>query len=244
MKTADCSFYRHQADINKRIGNVWNFYLAETTLVGRAPGFSNGGIGSHQFVQHGPHNMVFFPWFHLIIQRDDSECGFSVRYTSTKLMNGCMALFFDTDVSYYIHLVEHMFYHWSRNLPCLTHWGRVTSSTYECIGSDNGILVPSHYMNWCWFIVNFIFLNTFPCNFDRNTAIFIGESSFKNVVCKDCSHHVTASSCQCIIVTLKSVKPFITCSWNKTGLHRLWYVIVLLPTYISLPSCFRRKETP
>ena len=56
------------------------------------------------------------------------------------------------------------------------------------IGSGNGLSpacsAPSHYLNQCWFIVNWTLRNRPQWNFNRNSNIFIEENAFENVVWK------------------------------------------------------------
>ena len=70
------------------------------------------------------------------------------------------------------------------NCVSLTHWGRVTHicvSKLTIIGSDNG-LVPCHYLNHYWNIVNWALKNKLQWNFNRNSDIFIQENALENVV--------------------------------------------------------------
>ena len=46
------------------------------------------------------------------------------------------------------------------------------------------LLVPSHYLDQCWFIVNQHLRNKFQWNFNQNKAVFIRENKFEKVVCK------------------------------------------------------------
>ena len=43
---------------------------------------------------------------------------------------------------------------------------------------------PSHYLNQCWNIVNWILGNKLQWNFNRNSNIFIQENALENVVCE------------------------------------------------------------
>ena len=43
--------------------------------------------------------------------------------------------------------------------------------------------MPSHYLNWCWNIVNSNPRNKFQWNLKWNSYIFIQENLFKNVIC-------------------------------------------------------------
>ena len=44
-------------------------------------------------------------------------------------------------------------------------------------------LVPSHYLNKWWFIVNWTTGNKYQWNLSQNKTIFIRENAFENVVC-------------------------------------------------------------
>ena len=69
----------------------------------------------------------------------------------------------------------------------LTQWGRVTHiciSKLTIIGSDNGLLVPSHYLNQCRDIVNWSLTNKLQWNCNWNSYICIQENPFGNVVWK------------------------------------------------------------
>ena len=45
-------------------------------------------------------------------------------------------------------------------------------------------MTPSHYLNQCWYIVNWSVRNKFKWNFDRDLYILIQENAFENVVCE------------------------------------------------------------
>ena len=45
-------------------------------------------------------------------------------------------------------------------------------------------LAPSHYVNQCWFIVNWNLRNKLKWNSNRNSKVFIQENTFENVVWK------------------------------------------------------------
>ena len=57
------------------------------------------------------------------------------------------------------------------------------------ISSDNG-LVPSHYLNQCWVIVNWTLMNKLQLNFHPNTNLFIHENASENIVCQNGCHFV------------------------------------------------------
>ena len=78
--------------------------------------------------------------------------------------------------------------HMHKHLHMLNHWGRVMHiciSKLIIIGSDNVTwLVPNHYVNQCWNIVNWIPRNKLQWNLIRNSYIFIKENVFENVIWK------------------------------------------------------------
>ena len=45
-------------------------------------------------------------------------------------------------------------------------------------------LVPSHYLNQYWLIVNWTLRNKLKWNSNQNTIFFVHDNTFKNVVCK------------------------------------------------------------
>ena len=55
------------------------------------------------------------------------------------------------------------------------HWFRWWSVVYS---------TPSHYLNQCWVIVNWILSNKLKWNFNQNTNLFIHESAFENIACE------------------------------------------------------------
>ena len=44
--------------------------------------------------------------------------------------------------------------------------------------------VPSHYLNQCWFIINWTRRNKLQWNFNQNTKVFIHENASENIVCE------------------------------------------------------------
>ena len=72
----------------------------------------------------------------------------------------------------------------------LTHWGWVThicisKLSHHCFKQWHvPCMVPSHYLNQCWIIVNWTIANKFQWNFYCNSNIFSEENMFENVVCK------------------------------------------------------------
>ena len=70
---------------------------------------------------------------------------------------------------------------------------------------------PSHYLNQCWNIVNWILRNKPQWNFNWNSNIFIQEMAFENVVCKIAS----------ILSQPQRVKQLLTHALN-IGLTNVW----------------------
>ena len=69
----------------------------------------------------------------------------------------------------------------------LTHWGQVTHiciSKLTIIGSDNGMMAPSHYLKQRWNIVNLNLANKVKWIFNWIWYIFIQENAFENVACE------------------------------------------------------------
>ena len=46
------------------------------------------------------------------------------------------------------------------------------------------LVVPSHYLNQCWNIVNWTLENKHQWNLNRNSYIFIQENAFENIICE------------------------------------------------------------
>ena len=68
--------------------------------------------------------------------------------------------------------------------PMSTNWGQamhICVGKLDIIGSDNG-LVPWHYLNQCWNIVNWTLANKLQWNFNWNPNIFIQENALVYVV--------------------------------------------------------------
>ena len=60
-------------------------------------------------------------------------------------------------------------------------------------------MVPSHFLNQCWIIVNWTVGNKFPWNFIKNSNIFISQNAFENVNCEMASLFVSASMYKCTL---------------------------------------------
>ena len=59
------------------------------------------------------------------------------------------------------------------------------SDAYICVGNLTIIWsAPSHYLNQCWYIVNWTPRNKLQLNVNRNSYTFIQENPFENVVWK------------------------------------------------------------
>ena len=69
--------------------------------------------------------------------------------------------------------------------------------------------VPSHYLNRCWYVVNWNLMNKHQWNLNQNSYIFIQENAFENVVCKNGGHFVSAwydwPACVITLVSGRSV---------------------------------------
>ena len=64
---------------------------------------------------------------------------------------------------------------WMRSALAQKMWFRKRLVTY---------LVPSHYLNQCWVIVNWTLTNKLQWNFNQNTKFFIHENPSENIVCE------------------------------------------------------------
>ena len=86
--------------------------------------------------------------------------------------------------------------HLKGGYSCLTHLPLVTHTCVSELGHHwfrwwlVACLVPSHYLNQCWFIVNWTSGNKFQWNFNRNIIIVNQENAFGNVVCHNGGHFV------------------------------------------------------
>ena len=89
-------------------------------------------------------------------------------------------------------------------------------SKLTIIGSDNG-LPPSHHLNQCWNIVNWILGNKLQWNFNQNLHIFIQENVFHNVVCEMAAILSKPQCVNWIYVLMSRTKPnnlfFIQFTW-------------------------------
>ena len=74
---------------------------------------------------------------------------------------------------------------------------------------------PSHYLNQCWNIVNWILRNKLQWNFNRNSNIFIQENALENVVCEMAS---ILSRPQCVNPSHESKVLWLLC-WDS----KLWF---------------------
>ena len=57
-------------------------------------------------------------------------------------------------------------------------------------GSALAQVMPSHFLNQCWFIVNWTPWNKFHWNSNRNSIIFVQENASEIVVCQNGGHFV------------------------------------------------------
>ena len=69
----------------------------------------------------------------------------------------------------------------------LKHPGRVTPICSNKLGNHGfrywliACLVPSHYQNQCWYVLNWTTVNKFRSNLNRNTIIFIKGNAFNSL---------------------------------------------------------------
>ena len=83
-----------------------------------------------------------------------------------------------------------MFWRFLTHLPlvphiCVNGWGHHWSRYWLVACS-----APSHYINQCWFIVNWTPENKFQWNVNQDSIIFIQENAFENAVCQNGGHFV------------------------------------------------------
>ena len=77
---------------------------------------------------------------------------------------------------------------------------------------DKPSLVPSHYLNQCWFIVKWTLGNKFQWNKNKNCSLFIKKHAFENVVCEmvailpqlQCLKYLSFTYTNALIHTVKS----------------------------------------
>ena len=91
-------------------------------------------------------------------------------------------------------------------------------------------MAPSHYLNYCWNIVDWTLGNKVQWNFNPNSKIFIQENAFENVICEIVSiclglnvlsiHGKPSSSRECFLIDI-----------HVRGL--CWWRIIVLPYYYS-----------
>ena len=89
----------------------------------------------------------------------------------------------------------------------LTHWGW---ATHLCVSKPyHHWMAPSHYMNQCWYIVNWTLRKKFQWNFNQNSKSFIQENAFESVVCE---MSAILSRPQCVKVAATSFRGHFTSS--------------------------------
>ena len=69
----------------------------------------------------------------------------------------------------------------------LTHWDQamhICISNETTLGSENGLSVPSHYLNQSQNIANLTLRNKLQWHFNLNSNIFIQHNAFEDVVCE------------------------------------------------------------
>ena len=73
---------------------------------------------------------------------------------------------------------------------CLTHFPLVTHIWVSESGQHwfrqwlVAYSAPSHYLNQCWFIVNWTFTNKLYWCFNQNTKLYIHKNASQNIVCE------------------------------------------------------------
>ena len=89
----------------------------------------------------------------------------------------------------------------------LTHWGWVTHICIRWMGHPRAVdiacLVPSHYLNQCWQIINQTLSSMLQWNFPWNSKVYVQEDAFKNI-CKIVS---ILSWTQCVKTVLTFLQP-------------------------------------
>ena len=86
--------------------------------------------------------------------------------------------------------------------PPLTHWGQVMQICVRTTYQHWHVTwsAPSHYLNQCWNIVNWILGNKFQWNFHWNRYIFFQENVFENIVCKMASISSRPQGVECMLL--------------------------------------------
>ena len=67
----------------------------------------------------------------------------------------------------------------------ISHWGwmtRICVGKLTIIGSYNGLSARSHYLNQCWYIIDWTPGNKIRWKLDRKWYFFIQENAFENVI--------------------------------------------------------------
>ena len=110
----------------------------------------------------------------------------------------------------------------------LKHWGRVTRicvSKITIIGPDNGLL-PSHYLNQCWNIVDWTLGNKLKWNLNQNSNIFIQANAFENVIWK----MVAYLCCPQCVKHRNGIERCSNANFSSLVAQKvsLWYLVVLL----------------
>ena len=113
---------------------------------------------------------------------------------------------------------------WSSN-----HWSRKWLVAWSA---------PSHYLNQCWDIVNWILRNKLQWNINRNSNIFIQENESECVFCKIA---FTLPRPQCVKhIQIASQNDTMVFYWRQTcnvhSIYKRWYQLFLLNLMTSHPS--------
>ena len=93
----------------------------------------------------------------------------------------CKSYVCDACIYIYTYIYTHVY-------MCGHRHGRICGGGHgvanSSIGQSTAWSAPSHYLNQCWNIVNWILGKTFQWNFNWNHNIFIQENVFEIVVCE------------------------------------------------------------
>ena len=111
---------------------------------------------------------------------------------------------------------SHYFTHWSRVTHiCVSesgqHWFRKWLVAYSA---------STHYLNQCWFTVNWTLRNKLQPNFNRNSNIYLEDNAFENAVCKKAA----------ILSQLQCVKPMLN---TPNYMFLLWNAIEDFTIYMT-----------
>ena len=133
-----------------------------------------------------------------------NSTAFTIETTPSKCLNSIVNPFASKQIStrYLVYLVcirekttipkceDYTSWCWLSQESVLTHLPLVL---HTCVSDPDqywfrkwlgAYSAPSHYLNKCWFIVNWILRKKFQWKFNRNSNIFVRENAFEKVVCE------------------------------------------------------------